>query len=116
MFFENRTCESEKIKAETQRMRDENEDIIGFIHSLNGGYESNNYTKLIYKTIFGKTMKELQDQYGVKEKESIREYLTAEELKQVESMEMLVSSLISCGWGFDQIKSFIHENSAKMIA
>lgn len=75
-----------------------------------------NYTKLIYKTIFGKTMKELQTQYGVKGKESIREYVTSDELKQIESMEMLVSSLISCGWGYDQIKGFIHENSVKMLA
>nr|DAI54599.1 MAG TPA: regulatory protein [Bacteriophage sp.] len=75
-----------------------------------------NYTKLIYKTIFGKSMKELQDQYGVKGKESIREYITSDELKQIETMEMLVSSLISCGWGYDQIKVFIQENSAKMIA
>ena len=75
-----------------------------------------NYTKLIYKTIFGKTMKELQEQYGVKRKESIREYVTADELKQIESMEMLVSSLISCGWGYDQIKGFIQENSVKMLA
>ena len=75
-----------------------------------------NYTKLIYKTIFGKTMTELQEHYGVKRKESIREYVTADELKQIESMEMLVSSLISCGWGYDQIKGFIQENSAKMLA
>ncbi|CDC47152.1 putative uncharacterized protein [Clostridium sp. CAG:58] len=75
-----------------------------------------NYTKLIYKTIFGKSMKELQDQYGVKGKESIREYVTSDELKQIETMEMLVSSLISCGWGYDQIKVFIQENSTKMIA
>lgn len=75
-----------------------------------------NYTKLIYKTIFGKSMKELQEQYGVKGKESIREYVTADELKQIESMEMLVSSLISCGWGYDQIKGFIQENSVRMLA
>ena len=75
-----------------------------------------NYTKLIYKTIFGKTVKELQEHYGVKRKESIREYVTADELKQIESMEMLVSSLISCGWGYDQIKGFIQENSTKMLA
>lgn len=75
-----------------------------------------NYTKLIYKTIFGKTVKELQEHYGVKRKESIREYVTADELKQIESMEMLVSSLINCGWGYDQIKGFIQENSTKMLA
>ena len=75
-----------------------------------------NYTKLIYKTIFGKTMKELQEQYGVKGKESIREYVTADELKQIESMEMLVSSLISCGWGYNQIKAFVQTNATKMLA
>ena len=75
-----------------------------------------NYTKLIYKTIFGKNMKELQEKYGVKGKESIRDYVTADELKQIESMEMLVSSLINCGWGYDQIKNFIQENSVKMLA
>lgn len=74
-----------------------------------------NYTKMIYKTIFGKTMKELQAQYGVKGKESIRDYVTADELKQIESMEMLVSSLISCGWGYEQIKNFIENNSAAML-
>nr|DAL97488.1 MAG TPA: KilA protein [Caudoviricetes sp.] len=75
-----------------------------------------NYTKLIYKTIFGKSLKELQEKYGVKEKESIREYVTADELKQIEAMEMLVSSLINCGWGYEQIKDFIQANSVGMIA
>ncbi len=68
-----------------------------------------NYTKLIYKTIFGKPFKELQKEFGVKGKESIREYLTAEQLKEVEQMEMLVSSLIGVGMGYEEIKNFIQE-------
>ena len=68
-----------------------------------------NYTKLIYKTIFGKPFKELQEELGVKGKESIREYLTAEQLKEVEQMEMLVSSLIGVGMGYEEIKNFIQE-------
>ena len=75
-----------------------------------------NYTKLIYKTLLGKTMKELQEEYGVKPKESLRDYLTADQLKDVENMEMLVSSLINCGWGYDEIKTFIQQQSVKMIA
>ena len=75
-----------------------------------------NYTKLIYKTLFGKTMKELQEEYGVKPKESLRDYLTADQLKDVENMEMLISSLINCGWGYDEIKTFIQQQSIKMIA
>jgi len=75
-----------------------------------------NYTKLIYKILFGKSMKELQEQHEVKGKESIRDYLPSEQLKDIESMEMLVSSLINCGWGYEQIKGFIEENSLKEIA
>jgi phage regulatory protein, rha family len=75
-----------------------------------------NYTKLIYKSLFGKPLKELQKDYNVKAKESIREYLTGEQLKDVESMEMLISSLINCGWGYEQIKNFIQENNSKQLA
>jgi Rha family phage regulatory protein len=66
-----------------------------------------NYTKMIYKTLFGKTVDDLKTDLGVKAKESIRDYLTAEQLKEVESMEMLVSSLINIGMGYDEIKDFI---------
>lgn len=75
-----------------------------------------NYTKLIYKTIFGRTFKELQEEYGIKAKESLRDYLTSEQLKDVESMEMLVSSLINCGWGYEQIKQFVEHNHMKQLA
>lgn len=75
-----------------------------------------NYTKLIYKTLFGKTLKELQAEYGVKPRESIRDYLTSEQLKDVESMEMLVSSLINCGWDYEKIKEFINQNAVEKLA
>lgn len=79
--------------------------------SPNKRFSYPNYTKLIYKTLFGKTIKELQEKYKVKERESIRDYLTSEELKQVENLEMLISSLINCGWGYERIKDFVEENA-----
>lgn len=76
-----------------------------------------NYTKLIYKAIFGKPFKELQKEFGVKPKESLRDYLTSEQLREVEQMEMLVSSLIGIGMGYGEIKSFIEEkyNSTMLL-
>jgi Rha family phage regulatory protein len=74
-----------------------------------------NYTKMIYKILFGKNMKELQEQYGIKGKETIRDYITADQLREVEQMEMLVSSLINCGWGYEQIKVFVEQNHVKQI-
>lgn len=75
-----------------------------------------NYTNLIYRTLFGKNAKELEQEYGVKAKENIRDFFTGEDLAKVQSAEMLVSSLINCGWGYEQIKNFVQENSIKQIA
>ena len=66
-----------------------------------------NYTKLIYKTIFSKTIDDLKTELGVKAKESVRDYLTAEQIKEIESLEMLISSLINVGMGYDEIKEFV---------
>lgn len=75
-----------------------------------------NYTNLIYRTLFGKNAKELEQEYGVKAKENLRDFFTGEDLAKVQSAEMLVSSLINCGWGYEQIKNFVQENSIKQIA
>lgn len=75
-----------------------------------------NYTNLIYRTLFGKTAKELEQEYGVKARENLRDFFTGEDLAKVQSMEMLVSSLINCGWGYEQIKNFIQDNTMKMIS
>ena len=74
-----------------------------------------NYTKLIYKTLFGKSFDDLKSLYGVKPKESVRDYLTSEELKEVEQMEMLISSLINLGWDYERIKDFAAQNIIKRL-
>jgi Rha family phage regulatory protein len=75
-----------------------------------------NYTKLIYKTLFNMNMNQLREKYNVKSNESVRDYLTADELAEVETLERLVSSLINYGWGYEQIKAFVMENATKRIA
>lgn len=42
-----------------------------------------NYTNLIYRTLFGKTAKELEKEYGVKPKENLRDFFTGNDLEQV---------------------------------
>ena len=74
-----------------------------------------NYTNLIYRILFNKTAKELEQEYGVKPRENLRDYFTGNELSQVQSMEMLISSLINCGWGYSQIKEFIEKENLKLI-
>lgn len=75
-----------------------------------------NYTNLIYRTLFGKTAKELEQEYSVKPKENLRDYFIGSDLEKVQSAEMLISSLINCGWGYEEIKEFITNQSQKLIA
>ena len=75
-----------------------------------------NYTKLIYKVLFNATMEEMRKQCGVKDKESVRESLTADQLADVENLERLASGLINIGWGYEEIKGFLMENATKRIA
>ncbi|MBQ8698343.1 MAG: Rha family transcriptional regulator [Schwartzia sp.] len=74
-----------------------------------------NYTKLIYKVLFDATMEEMRKQCGAKDKESVRESLTADQLADVENLERLASGLINIGWGYEEIKAFLMENATKRI-
>ena len=81
------------------------------------GHAYSNYTNCIYKVIFGKNAKALREEYGIDKTDSLRDYFTTEELQAVQSMECLVSGLIDCGWGYEQIKEFIQKtNTAKQLA
>lgn len=80
------------------------------------GHAYSTYTNVIYKTLFDKNAKQLREYYGIGKNGNLRDLFTTEELQSVQSMEMLVSSLINCGWGYDQIKSFVQENNVKQIA
>ena len=75
-----------------------------------------NYTKFIYKVLFNKSFDELKKMYNIKPKESLRDYISSEELKELEQMEMLISSLINIGWGYEQIKEFINQSYTKKIS
>lgn len=80
------------------------------------GHAYSTYTDVIYKSLFGKSAKQFREQFGLSKKDSLRDCFTQEELKAIQSKEMLVSSLIDCGWGYDQIKEFIQKETIKMIA
>lgn len=80
------------------------------------GHAYSTYTDIIYKVVFGKRAKELREEYGITKKDNLRDCFSSEELARVQSVEMVVSGLVSCGWGYDDIKSFITNDSRKLIA
>ena len=80
------------------------------------GHAYSTYTNAIYKAVFGSNANQLREQYGIGKKDNLRDCFTAEELENIKSMEMLVSGLIGCGWGYDQIRDFVQKNNTKKLA
>lgn len=80
------------------------------------GHAYSTYTDLVYKAVLGKSAKQLRDEYGIGKQDNLRDFLSEEELAKVKSVEMVVSGLVDCGWGYDEIKSFITNKERKLIA
>jgi len=80
------------------------------------GHAYSTYTNCIYKVVFGTDAKNLRIKYGIGKNDDLRSYFTAEELKAIQSMECLVSGLVDCGWGYDQVKAFIEQTNTKQLA
>lgn len=86
----------------------ENDRLHGHAYSL--------YTDAIYKSIFGKSAKQLREDLGIEKKENLRDYFTQEDLLKVQNAEMLVGSLMAYGWGYEEIKDFVLEQGKKLIS
>lgn len=80
------------------------------------GHAYTTYTNCIYKVLFGKNAKQLREEMRIHAKDNLRDYLSVEDLKAIQSMECLVSGLVDCGWGYDQIKEFIQKNNTMLSA
>lgn len=82
---------------------------------MHGNAYSNYTDHIVYKQVFGMRACELREKYGIGKKDNLRDCFTQEELKQVQNAEMLVSSLVEYGWGFNEIKEFVLTKANKMI-
>ena len=79
------------------------------------GHAYSTYTDVIYKSIFGKNSRQLREEYQISKKDNLRDCFSEDELKRIQNAEMLVSSLIGYGWGYNEIKDFVTNQSKKLI-
>ena len=79
------------------------------------GHAYSTYTDVIYKSIFGKNSRQLREEYQISKKDNLRDCFSEDELKRIQNAEMLVSSLIGYGWGYNEIKDFVANQSKKLI-
>lgn len=97
-------------QAFTKALKESGED-----ERMHGNGYSNYTDHIVYKQVFGMRAKELREKYGIGKKDNLRDCFTQEELGQVQNAEMLVSSLMEYGWGFNEIKDFVLNKANKMI-
>lgn len=78
-------------------------------------YAYSTYTDLIYRAVFSKNAKQLREEYGISKQDNLRDLFSQEDLTKVKSVEMVVSGLMDCGWGYDEIKNFAENRNKKLI-
>ena len=71
------------------------------------------YTDLVYKIVFGKTAKQLREEFGLKKSDELRNRFTADELETVEKLERQVSVLIDLGHDYQSIKEVLSKKYLK---
>ena len=79
------------------------------------GYAYSTYTDIIYKSLFGKSAKQFRDEFGINKKDNLRDCFSEEDLRKIQNAEMLVSSLMGYGWGYNDIKEFIMNKATNKI-
>lgn len=71
------------------------ESIQNNLHEGNfKSYAYSNYTRLIYKKMFGKSVKEIKEHFKLTEKDNLRDYLTISELEQLQKIESDIATII----------------------
>lgn len=79
------------------------------------GYAYSTYTNCIYKILFGMDSKQLREKYNVSNKDTLRNCFTAEELRAVESMEMIAAGLVDTGCDYQTIKDLLTTHNTKRL-
>lgn len=80
------------------------------------GHAYSTYTNIVYKAVFGKNAVQLREEYGITKNDNLRDFFSEEELKKIQNVEMLISGLVGCGWGYDDIKDFILKQSRLQLS
>lgn len=73
------------------------------------------YTDLVYKTAFGKTAKQLREEYGMLVKDNLRDRFSAEQNNLVSKLENQVSVLIELGYDYQSIKIQMGKNQLSEV-
>lgn len=105
----------EQLKQEVKEIKLENKRQLEFFYCIFGMIADSEYSDLIYLSVFGKSAKQLREQFGISKDDNLRDRFTTEELAMVKNLELMASGLMSNGWGYEEIKEIIMSHPPKGI-
>ncbi len=87
--------------------------------SSHKNWKYKHYTDLIYKIVLGKTSSQIRKELGLSNKQSINNFLQAENIKDIIQLEEKTAELLIMGFTYEQIKHGLiklYENHKKLIS
>lgn len=70
-------------------------------------FKYNQYTDLAYRTALGKSARQLRQERGANKAATASDYMSADEIAAVSSMENHIAVLLNVGMEYQQIKSYL---------
>lgn len=104
-----REIEKAAFKSMTQSLKDhgEAERTHGHAYSL--------YNNLIYKLVLGKTAKDIKNENGLKETDSVKDFIDKDKLIVIDGAERLVDAMLRMGHEYENIKFNLEKMLIKNI-
>ena len=66
-----------------------------------------NFTDLAYKTVFGMNTKQMREDRGLEKGDSLRDFFTEQELKQVKGAESVIKGFLDMGYSYGEVKDIL---------
>lgn len=108
----NRRRAEKEIESEARKdLTDQIKAILG-----NNNVKFIKYTQLTYKVLFNKTADQLRKEYGVKKKESPKNFMDAKSIRKIQQVEHMILTMLEIGFDYHKIKDVLSNKFNKDIA
>lgn len=100
--------------AELKSRKELTDKIRSYLGNDNGKYIA--FTQMIYKVIFGKDAKGLREEYGIHDKTSPKDFMTADDVSKIKAAEQKAVTMLELGFDYYKVKEQLSLLYGKDIA
>jgi len=125
LFKKNLVKQFYSIRQELQRRALEREAELNYRRELTAkiqsllGNDQHKYiafTEMLYKTVFGKSAKQLREYYGIDKKITPKDFMAPEDLQRLRAAEQKAVTMLELGYDYYQVKEKLNEVINRTVA